>query len=752
MLLLAALAIGALTSWVRFMTARLPALSATRHLGVWNVFVTGLLWIVVMVVAFAILSLIGYAVAARKWGDHRREWHRLVRHGVGGARHPRPTPAGEKDADATAPLGEAPVRVLAGVNLAVLCGVFTAIVVTSVDRTVTSSPWVLVPLGVIAFVGMYMLLTNWGPLRVGPRTHASVWILVALIAALVTTLPLGLLILIGVGISTVGRMVARTDLPRKPSDFLRSPLAWMMVAVYTLVGVAYYAVPPVPFEREVLSTGSGERVVGYLAGNGSGTYVVTCESLADATAYNPRVTFLRAAQTLHPKLDGSTYYLDSGDRPSLATFAERLLGVSIRLPVPLGTGLRPAEPTCGGTGPTTLSHGFEDPVLGAGVIAGPAPAIGHAAAGDPPIEQTTPASAHLARQVQPILEASVADENWPVSVGALLADRGPGGAVPCLHEKQSPPVVCPVTPTMLSRSGDSSDYLQYPTPQAASSSPSPLNGEPLVELQPFEAGQATFIGSLHHWLADPGILDPWATAQIYFVNAGRVPAGFPGWPVRDSRVPAGLLNLEYWFFYPYNYFPTLVDRGVMSGAPLAGDLVNSDLHQGDWEHVDVLVDPITHAPEWLYLARHANEGMFIPWASLKPALAGSHPIIQAAFGGHPSYVGCGEQHRNTPVPLSDWVVCGYPRFAFRATTTPLVDLRAMPWGCWPGHFGYAGPGTISTTHSSLLDQADTQYYDVAGPPSPLRQAENSKLGLCRGTSAAPTRPLPGHSGSAAATP
>jgi hypothetical protein len=200
--------------------------------------------------------------------------------------------------------------------------------------------------------------------------------------------------------------------------------------------------------------------------------------------------------------------------------------------------------------------------------------------------------------------------------------------------------------------------------------------------------------------------------------------------VHDPRVPSGLLNLEYWFYYPYNYFPTLFDRALMNGAPVAGDLVNSDLHQGDWEHIDVLVDPATDAPEWLYLARHSNEGLFVPWRQLGTALAGTHAIIQAAYGGHPSYLACGEHHRKTPVPLSDWVVCGYPRFAFRATTTPLVDLRAMTWACWKGHFGYAGRGTISTNHSSALDQADTKYYDVAGPPSPLRQAENSKLKLC----------------------
>jgi hypothetical protein len=733
LLLLAAFAIGAIISWVRFGTAQLSPFSATSDLGVWRVLLTGVRWLAVMVVVFAILGLLAYAMARRKWHERRSEWHRVVlRRGVRAARVSPAEGNHQPHGEETAPLGENAVRILAGFNIGVLSAVFTAIAVTAVARILTDSLWVLVPVCIVVFAGLYFLLTECGPLKVGARTHAGIWVVVALIAALLTTLPLGLLILTGVAIATAGRMVARTDPPRTPSRFLRSPLPWMMLAVYTLVGVAYYAVPPVPFQRDLLSTTSGERVVGYLAGTGSGTYVVTCQALADATADNPRVAFVPASQVMRSRRGGSTYYLDSGDRPSLATLAMRWLGVSIHLPVPLGTGIRPFEPTCAGTGPAMLSHGFADRALGANVIAGPAPTGGRAADGDPPIERTTPGIAHLARELQPIVESSVADQNWPVSIGALLADHGPGGAVSCLHEKQAPPLVCPVTLTTLSQSrGDPSDYLQYPTPQAKSPSPSPLSGEPQVEFQPFEAGQGIVTGSLHHWLADPGILDPWASAQIYFVDAGPVPRGFPGWPVHDPRVAAGLLNLEYWFFYQYNYLPTLFDRHVMNGAPLRGDLVNSDLHQGDWEHVDVLADPLTHTPEWLYFARHSNEGTFVPWAALGPALAGTHPVIQAAFGGHPSYPVCGEHHRNTPVPLSDWAVCGYTRFAFRATTTPLVDLRAMPWACWRGHFGYAGPGTISTVHASFLDQASTKYYDVAGPPSPLRQAENSKLGLCR---------------------
>jgi hypothetical protein len=263
LLLLVALAIGAVVSWVRFRTAQLPAFRATFDVGIWSLFVTGLLWLVAMGIAFSILGLLAYGLATRKWHDRRGEWHRLVvRKGVRAARSATPGSGGQSGGAETAPMGETAVRVLAGVNLAVLTGVITAIVVTAVERLLTGSLWVLIPLGLVVFLGLYWLLTEWGPLKVGPRAHAGIWVVVALIAALLTTLPLGLLILIGTAISTAGRSVARGELPRTPVALLRSPLPWTLVAGYALVGVAYYAVPPVPFGRDLLSTTSGQRLAG----------------------------------------------------------------------------------------------------------------------------------------------------------------------------------------------------------------------------------------------------------------------------------------------------------------------------------------------------------------------------------------------------------------------------------------------------------------------------------------------------------
>src|ERR1700752_91541 len=203
--------------------------------------------------------------------------------------------------------------------------------------------------------------------------------------------------------------------------------------------------------------------------------------------------------------------------------------------------------------------------------------------------------------------------------------------------------------------------------------PWPLAPRAFCQFRAFMRGQHTDPGSLHNWLADPGVLDPWASAQIYFYYAGAIERR--QWPA--SHVPAAvnsqLIGLEYWFYYPYNSYPTLVNTGLIDGAPIEGDHITPDLHQGDWEHVTVLLDARSRAPLWLYTARHASEGHFYAWGTTPHA--GTHPLVQAAYGGPPtSPPGCGGQARTLLKTLSaDWLSCGSGRFAFRAQTTPLVD-------------------------------------------------------------------------------
>jgi hypothetical protein len=135
-------------------------------------------------------------------------------------------------------------------------------------------------------------------------------------------------------------------------------------------------------------------------------------------------------------------------------------------------------------------------------------------------------------------------------------------------------------------------------------------------------------------------------------------------------------------------------------------------------------------PKWLYLARHDFEGSFVPWSSPTMKLDDGHPVVQAALGGHPSYPpGCGAQPRAVSGGvLADWLACGSGRFAFRAATTPLVDIKSQPWACWPGYFGENGRLQASAPKSDLL--VGLRHTRYATPPrGPLVQAENT--GVCQ---------------------
>jgi hypothetical protein len=131
----------------------------------------------------------------------------------------------------------------------------------------------------------------------------------------------------------------------------------------------------------------------------------------------------------------------------------------------------------------------------------------------------------------------------------------------------------------------------------------------------------------------------------------------------------------------------------------------------------------------------------VPWDSPRLSFDGSHPIVQAAFGGHPSYDNhCGDRPRALlHGQSSDWVVCATGRYAFRANTTPLVDLASTSWACWPGHFGQA---TVAQRRNATLPDYDPRRWSskviqVAGPQSPLHQAEN--VSVCAGDPLEPER-------------
>jgi|GEM_PF-1595313 hypothetical protein len=620
------------------------------------------------------------------------------------------------------------LRVVAGFNILVISTV-TGLAAGRLLDLLPGGWWLGLVLGIVVGLGVWSVLVRLGPLIARPSAHALVWGLVAA-TALLAAAPLGLLVIGSVAVSTLGRALARRRLPGSFSELLRSPLPWALLSLYTLVGLAYYASPPVSFQRAVVRTATGEeRVGGYLSRTSVGLYLVTCTPLADATSTGERVQLIPSGAIRQVTLGGPLAQLDSGERPSLATLGLRALGVNAHVESLVSADTRARRATCAGAPPPHLTGAEESPGLGAGVIVGPGPVSGQAHDGEPPIQASpTPAAiARLARLYQPTLEVSVADRFWPVSVGAVLKDRGSNGRTTCMVRYEAAKVCTQLRnlSELKPQGSAEGDFLRFPAPRKSN---------PSNQFHAFLGGQYIFPGPDHSWLADPGLLHPWSTAQIYFFFAG--PLSQRDWPgnARNPDVPDGLIGLEYWFFYPYNYYPTIISSSLMEEAPIAGEHLNTDLHQGDWEHVTVLVDPKTLAPRWLYMARHADEGAFLPWESPTLSFDGTHPIVQAAYGGHPTYDDhCGARPRGRVFYISsDWVVCGGGRFAFRAASTPLVDLAQTTWACWRGFFGEAS-GWRRTQKLKALPESDNiidkalKVVYAPGPRSPLRQGENAKL-------------------------
>jgi hypothetical protein len=319
---------------------------------------------------------------------------------------------------------------------------------------------------------------------------------------------------------------------------------------------------------------------------------------------------------------------------------------------------------------------------------------------EPPVEATETARiAALARVYQPVLVAARADRFWPVPVGVLSRiQHGTTGV--CLHD-----ITCPNALTSLDQlkpTGDRQGYLLYPA--------SLTNAEEEFE----DAAHALGIGddAISHWMT-LGSADPSAKAEEYFFYSRFSPQ-------TDPRLPPNLITLEYWFFYPFNYLPVSLKAPQKLGTdPAAATRFNLDYHQGDFEHVAVLLDPRTNQPRYLWMARHEDEGVAFPWQSKRVQWDGEHPVVYAGFGGHATYPRCGIQRRGRTFKfVNDYVVCVRGlNFGFTHESTPLVDLAHTTWGCWQGRLGDSG-------HHLKRRIVGFVPYEVEGPLSPLRQQEN----------------------------
>ena len=384
----------------------------------------------------------------------------------------------------------------------------------------TGASWVAVLVGILVFAGAWFVLTKVDP-RVKPRVHLTVWVLVGL-AALFASAPVGVLLLTGAVVATVGRRIAAWAPPETVGALARSKVVWLVLGICGLLGVAYSAMGPVGLPRVIVKTAGGDVLGGYVGRGSDGVSVATCTALADATSTDTRLALVPTRVIEAVATGGGTAYFDTGARPSLGSLALHALGIGANPPTLFSATLRATQPTCAGTGPAARAPGVADPGLGPGVIAGPAPTGGRALFGEAPIRAGAPGPdlsatvADLALRYQPTLLVTAADRNWPVSLAAYLAELGRGGQPVCLDPAPDPRHPrCPVATDELTASGRATDYINLPDG---------LGGHPGPDDQfrAFLTGIGQTLAPRREWLSDPSSLNPWRTAQVYFYYRASV--------------------------------------------------------------------------------------------------------------------------------------------------------------------------------------------------------------------------------------
>jgi len=212
---------------------------------------------------------------------------------------------------------------------------------------------------------------------------------------------------------------------------------------------------------------------------------------------------------------------------------------------------------------------------------------------EPTVQQTDPpALVKLALRYQPTVVVSARDRFWPVSVLDTLHFRW-GRKRTCLFRGDRCRLMPPKVSDLTQQRSSPSDYLQFPAR---------VNR---VTDQFVSSARAVGVpdAAIRRWRRTPTSVNPFPSAQIYFYYLDRAPDhAYRG-------VPDGLASLEYWFYFPLNYLATVKTPLLTLVDPIGTTVGNSDLHQGDFEHVAVLLDRRTKRPRYLWMARHGDEGL-----------------------------------------------------------------------------------------------------------------------------------------------
>jgi hypothetical protein len=197
----------------------------------------------------------------------------------------------------------------------------------------------------------------------------------------------------------------------------------------------------------------------------------------------------------------------------------------------------------------------------------------------------------------------------------------------------------------------------------------PTGGQPPLSLG--------FLGPGHYANGDPVLADDriGVTSKDYIAEAQAMHAQ----PQYANRVYGhsatgsdGRLWLAYWFFYFYNDYN------------LIGPFIKAGLHEGDWEMIQLRLDPAGAVPDLAVYAQHTHAGQR-PWNQVERV--GDQPVVYPARGSHASYFSADVHWTGDWFDFADG-----KRAAPPLTLEILSDVAGVDgWAVWPGMWGGTQP-------------------------------------------------------------
>lgn len=138
--------------------------------------------------------------------------------------------------------------------------------------------------------------------------------------------------------------------------------------------------------------------------------------------------------------------------------------------------------------------------------------------------------------------------------------------------------------------------------------------------------------------------------------------------------------LQYWFFYFYNDFELL------------GDAFPAGLHEGDWEMIQLRLDPDQATPDLAVYAKHKTAEAR-RWGDVE-LVDGRRPIVYVARGSHAAYFTAGTQWGEAWFDHADGN--GFsPELTLEVARD---DDATYAWMRWPGFWGDTKPNHNHVLH------------------------------------------------------